>query len=48
MGSERTATITATSDLHCLALSTADFRDIVEANPAIAWKFMQSMVDRLS
>ena len=46
MGSERTATIVATTELHCYALSTADFRDIVEGNPAIAWKFMQSLVDR--
>jgi monovalent cation:H+ antiporter-2, CPA2 family len=48
MGSERTATITATSDLHCYALTPADFGEIVEGNPAIAWKFMQSMADRLS
>jgi len=32
MGSERTATITATSDLHCYGLSPADFRLIVEGN----------------
>jgi CRP-like cAMP-binding protein len=48
MGSERTATIIATSDLHCYVMSSIDFRDIVESNPAIAWKFMQSMADRLS
>lgn len=47
MGSERTATITATTDLHCYRLTSDDFRAIVEGNPAIAWKFMQSMVDRL-
>ena len=47
MGTERTATITATTDLHCYGMTSADFRDIVEGNPAIAWKFMQSMVDRL-
>lgn len=48
MGSERTATITAISDLHCYALDAQSFTEIVEANPAIAWKFMQSMADRLS
>jgi cAMP-dependent protein kinase regulator len=47
MGSDRTATITATSDLHCYGLSPADFRLIVEGNPSIAWKVMQSMADTL-
>ncbi len=46
-GSDRTATITATSDLHCYGLSPADFRVIVEGNPSIAWKVMQSMAARL-
>jgi CRP-like cAMP-binding protein len=48
MGSDRTATITATSDLQCYGLSPADFRVIVEGNPTIAWKVMQSMAERLS
>ena len=48
MGSERTATITATSDLRCYSLSPSDFRAIVEGNPTIAWKVMQSMAERLS
>jgi CRP-like cAMP-binding protein len=48
MGSDRTATITATSDLHCYGLSPADFRVVVEGNPTIAWKVMQSMAERLS
>ena len=48
MGSDRTATITATSDLHCYGLTPADFRVIVEGNPTIAWKVMQSMAERLS
>jgi CRP-like cAMP-binding protein len=48
MGSERTATITATTALHCYRLSPADFRVLVEGNPTIAWKVMQSMVERLA
>ncbi len=48
MGSERTATITATSDLHCYELSPVDFRTIVEGNPGIAWNVMQSMAARLA
>ena len=47
MGTERTATITATSELRCYGLSPSDFRVIVEGNPTIAWKVMQSMVERL-
>lgn len=48
MGSERTATIRATTDLQCYELTSQDFAAIVEGNPAIAWKLMQSMADRLS
>lgn len=48
MGSARVATVTATSDLHCFELSAADFRTIVEGNPTIAWKVMQSMAERLA
>jgi CRP-like cAMP-binding protein len=48
IGSERTATITATSELHCFGLSPADFRAIVEANPTVAWKVMLSMAERLA
>ncbi len=48
MGTERTATITAASDLHCYGLSPADFRAIVERNPTIAWKVMTSMAERLA
>lgn len=48
MGSERTATVTATTELCCYCLSPADFRVIVEGNPTIAWKVMQSMAERLA
>jgi CRP-like cAMP-binding protein len=46
-GAERTATVRASSDLRCLALSPADFRDLVESSPVLAWKVMQSLSDRL-
>jgi CRP/FNR family transcriptional regulator, cyclic AMP receptor protein len=46
-GSERTATITATSDLHCYGMTPWDFRPLVEGNPAIAWKLLQSMAEKL-
>jgi CRP-like cAMP-binding protein len=48
MGSERTATIKATTDLHCYGLTAVDFREVVEGNPAIAWKLAESMMHRLS
>ena len=47
MGSDRTATVTATSDLHCYALTPWDFRALVEGSPSIAWKVIQSMAARL-
>ena len=48
MGSERTARITAISDLHCYCITPSDFRAVVEENPSIAWKLYQSMAERLS
>lgn len=47
-GAGRAATITATSELRCYSIAPLDFRTIVEGNPAIAMKLMQSMVDTLS
>ena len=46
-GSERTATIVATSDLHCYGMTPWDFRPLVESNPDIAWKLLQSMAEKL-
>ena len=47
LGSPRTATVTAASDLRCYALTPWDFRTLVEGSPSIAWKVMQSMATRL-
>ncbi|MGE5275225.1 MAG: cyclic nucleotide-binding domain-containing protein [Verrucomicrobiota bacterium] len=47
-GSGRAATITATSDLHCFGLAPLDFRTVVEGNPSIAWRLVQSMMHTLS
>jgi CRP-like cAMP-binding protein len=47
MGSERTATVTAATDLRCHVLTPSDFRILVEGSPAIAWNVLQSMVQRL-
>jgi CRP/FNR family transcriptional regulator, cyclic AMP receptor protein len=48
LGSDRTATVTATTNLRCYALTPWDFRTLVEGNPSIAWKVMQSMAARMS
>ena len=47
LGSSRTATVTAVTALRCYALTPWDFRELVERNPTIAWKVMQSMAARL-
>jgi CRP-like cAMP-binding protein len=47
-GSARTATVVAGTDLRCYALTPWDFRALVEGNPAIAWKVIQSMAARLA
>jgi CRP-like cAMP-binding protein len=46
-GSDRTATIVAKSDLHCYGMTPWDFRPLVEGNPEIAWKLLQSMAEKL-
>jgi CRP/FNR family transcriptional regulator len=43
----RSATITATTDLHCYGVTYWDFRPLVEANGAIGWKMLQSMTRML-
>lgn len=45
MGTERTATITATTELECYCLTPSDFQAVVEGNPAIAMKLLQSMAE---
>jgi CRP/FNR family transcriptional regulator, cyclic AMP receptor protein len=47
LGSSRTATVTASTNLRCYALTPWDFRTLVEGFPSIAWKVMQSMAARL-
>jgi CRP/FNR family cyclic AMP-dependent transcriptional regulator len=46
-GSDRTATITATTDLHCYGMTPWDFRPLVESNSSIAWKLLTAMADKL-
>ena len=44
---DRTATITAESDLRCYGMTSWDFRPLVESNASIAWKMLQVLAQRL-
>jgi CRP-like cAMP-binding protein len=46
-GSDRTATITANSDMVCWGMTPWDFRPLVESNSTIAWKLLTAMADKL-
>jgi CRP-like cAMP-binding protein len=43
----RRATVTASTELRCLALSSWEFRPFVESHPEVAWRLLQSMAERL-
>ena len=40
---DRTATITAKTDLRCYGMTSWEFKPLVESNGTIAWKLLQSM-----
>jgi CRP-like cAMP-binding protein len=44
----RTATVTARTDLKTYGLPVFVFRPFVEARPAVAWKLLEAMADRLA
>jgi CRP/FNR family cyclic AMP-dependent transcriptional regulator len=44
---DRTATITADSDLRCLGMTSWDFRPLVESNGSIAWKLMRALARKI-
>ena len=46
-GSDRTATITARSDMVCWGMTPWDFRPLVESNSTIAWKLLTAMAEKL-
>lgn len=46
-GSDRTATVTAESDLRCLGMTFWEFRPLVEENGKIAWKLLQALAQKL-
>ena len=44
---QRTATITAESELRCYGMTPWDFRPLVEGNASIAWKMLQALAKQL-
>jgi CRP-like cAMP-binding protein len=44
---ERTATVTAQTDLRCLEIPFWDFRDFAHANPDVTWKLLEHVVTLL-
>ena len=46
-GSDRTATVTARTDMLCYGMTTWDFKPLVESNSAIAWKLLTAMAEKL-
>ena len=47
-GSDRTATITAKTDMLCHGLTAWDFKPLVENNSGLAWKLLTAMAAKLS
>jgi CRP-like cAMP-binding protein len=45
--SERTATVTARTELHCLEIAFPDFRRFALANPDVTWKLLRHVVTLL-
>ena len=44
---ERTATVTARTDLHCLEIPFSDFRRFARTNPDVTWKLLQHVASLL-
>ena len=46
-GGERSATVTADSELHCLTITSWGFKAFVEEHPKVAWGLLQALAQRL-
>jgi CRP-like cAMP-binding protein len=46
-GNERSATVTADSELRCLGLTAWGFKQFVTDNPSVAWALLQTLAERL-
>ncbi|HJZ60665.1 MAG TPA: cyclic nucleotide-binding domain-containing protein, partial [Miltoncostaeaceae bacterium] len=45
---ERTATVTAETEMRCLEIPFWDFRNFAHENPDVMWKLLQHVVELLS
>jgi CRP-like cAMP-binding protein len=43
----RTATVTATTDLHCYVMTLWDFRSFVQGDAEVAWKLLEQLAQLL-
>ena len=43
----RTATVTATTPLHCYAMTSWEFRPLVQENTTVAWHLLENLAKRL-
>jgi CRP-like cAMP-binding protein len=46
--SNRTATLTAKTDMLCYGMTSWDFKPLVENNSGLAWKLLTAMADKIS
>ena len=46
-GEERTASVTADTDLRCLGLTAWNFKTFVQDNPSVAWALLTTLAERL-
>ena len=46
-GSDRTASVTARTDMVCYGMTSWDFKPLVESNSTIAWKLLTAMAEKL-
>jgi CRP-like cAMP-binding protein len=44
---DRTATVTAGTDLRCIGMTFWQFRPIIEGNGTLAWRLLQALAKRL-
>jgi CRP-like cAMP-binding protein len=45
-GGERSATVTADSELHCLTITAWGFKSFVLEHPNVAWALLQTLAER--
>jgi len=46
-GDQRSATVTADTELRCLGMTSWNFKSFVQENPSVAWALLQSLAGRL-